>query len=283
MRGRVRTSSAAATSVTRSRREAQPSRHPLRILPRRVGPLPTRHLRREADLAEHGDGVVGRSGRRSTEAVEALPQRVEPGHRVLVEHLDDDAAPRGRGQGAQERRQVDDVVQHVVRHHHVGLPRFRRRVGPLAEDDPGRHAPFPGGGGEDVEHVALPVDADQLGRALGEGERRVTAAAAHVEHRARRGSSSASPAARDGVSAGVERRHEPRRIVVPRVPVDAGPDLRRDPAPDCSSAHRSAAPPSATCQPSVGGADLPDAAVERDSPRRIVDSPWWNVDSPGLG
>jgi len=224
---RARTGAVTAQVSDAARRRFDES---IGILSGRVGPLPPRHRRREADFAEHGDGVVGRGGRRSTEAVEALPQRVEPGHRVLVEHLDDDAAPGGRGQGAQERRQVDDVVQHVVRHDHVGLPRFRRGVGPLAEDDPGRHAPFPGGGGEDVEHVTLPVDADQFGRALGEGECRVTATTAHVEYRAPWIEHPQPRRSRRRVR-GRRGRHEPRRIVLPRVPVDAGPDLRRDSPP----------------------------------------------------
>src|SRR6478609_7722750 len=77
------------------RGKAQPSRHPLRVLPRRCDPLPPRHVRREPHLVEHGDGVVDGGGWWPAEAVEALPQWIEPRHGVLVEHLDDGTAAGG--------------------------------------------------------------------------------------------------------------------------------------------------------------------------------------------
>jgi hypothetical protein len=78
---------------------------------------------------------------------------------VLGEHLDDHAPPRRRGQGAQERGQVDDVVQHVVAQHHVRRSRRARDVRPRARHDPVRHAARGRGRREQLQHVALPVHA----------------------------------------------------------------------------------------------------------------------------
>ena len=232
MRGRVRTSSAAATSFTRSG-----GRHSRRVT--HSGSCRGGLVRSQRVTA--GARPISRSTATASSAVAGGGRRRpwKRSHSGSSQAIGcwssiSTTTPRtgGRGQGAQERRQVDDVVQHVVRHYHVRLPRFRRRVGPLAEARPGQARRAPGrwrrrrracraAGRRPISSVARSARANAASPPPQPTSSTVPAV----------GRASLSPAAREGVSAGVERRHEPRRIVVPRVPVDAGPDLRRDSPP----------------------------------------------------
>ena len=115
--------------------------------------------------------------------MEAQPEGVEPGQRVLGEHLDDDAALGRRRQRAQEGRQVDDVVQHVVAHHEIGASGVVGDLRPGTEHGATRDVAGRGRRREPVEHVPLPVDPDDR-RDPVEREGRPPATASHVQHRA---------------------------------------------------------------------------------------------------
>ena len=203
VRARLTSAIAASTSGSRSggrhsRRVTQAgswrgSRRP-RLVTSGVRPISANTATASASVADGGPA----------QTVEALPERVEPGHRVLVEHLDDDTARRRLRQRPEERRQVDDVVQHVVADHDVvGTTHIGRRVRPLPSTARPESIPRAGGARrEQVEHVLLLVHARRR------PERARPARTSRPHRRSRRRArcrpspSSASPASRDGVSAG---------------------------------------------------------------------------------
>jgi hypothetical protein len=206
--------------------KAQPTGHPRRV-PRSRHALPPLHGRLDPELAQHSHRIVRGGRRRAVQTVEALPQRVEPRHRVLGHHLHDHSPAGCRSERTHERRQVDDVVQHVVGDDHVGGAGLGGHVGPATEDGAVREGARLRGRDEGVEHVLLLVHTGDVGDPPHQREGGGPSPAADVEHRAAVGEQLERSPSRECVH-GLRWSHEKVDVVVKRVVLSRGEDLWGD-------------------------------------------------------
>ena len=146
--------------------------------------VPLVEVRVDAGLPGDGEAVVGARTRGAIEVPEAAPVGRQVRQRVAPRQLDHHASRRVRAERDEERREVGDVVDHVVAHDHVRSGSGLRVVGPAADDLAVLHTALRGRCREQLEHRGPLVHPDHQPGRRRQWQRGTAAAAADVEHRA---------------------------------------------------------------------------------------------------